>query len=191
MSKGFIDSTWNLLNWDKRQFITDRDISGAERQKRWRERQKEKNSNALRNVPVTLLDTDTDTDTDTDKKKKRIQGPAARVLPDWMPKEAWEGYVEMRKKIKKPLTDRAIGLKITALEKFRASGFDVSEILDQSTANDWTDIYEPKQKITVKSIHAKWATDAGFANVAEANNERCFERNAHQFKNGKRIEVAA
>jgi hypothetical protein len=36
--------------------------------------------------------------------------------------------------------------------------------------------------------HPQWALDAGFANIDEAHNERCYERNAHEFRDGKRIE---
>jgi hypothetical protein len=35
--------------------------------------------------------------------------------------------------------------------------------------------------------HPKWAIDAGFANIDEAHNERCYQRNAHEFKNGKKL----
>jgi len=38
--------------------------------------------------------------------------------------------------------------------------------------------------------HPQWALAAGFANVDEANNERCYERNAHEFRDGKRIQEA-
>ena len=65
IKKGFVDVDWNLLNWEKRQFKSDHDISGAQRQKRFRDKQK-RERNSLRNVTVTLPDTDTDTDTDTD-----------------------------------------------------------------------------------------------------------------------------
>ena len=40
---------------------------------------------------------------------------------------------------------------------------------------------------TKSSRHPQWALDAGFANIEEAHNERCFERNAHEFRQGKRI----
>jgi hypothetical protein len=40
------------------------------------------------------------------------------------------------------------------------------------------------------SRHPQWALDAGFANIDEAHNERCYERNAHEFRDGKRIEGA-
>lgn len=75
-------------------------------------------------------------------KKKRAQAPF--VLPDWVPADAWEGYVEMRRKIRKPMTDRARDLRIADLSKFRQAGHDLAAILDKSTANNWTDLYEPK-----------------------------------------------
>ena len=34
IEKGFIDDAWNLLNWDKRQYKSDHDATGAERQKK-------------------------------------------------------------------------------------------------------------------------------------------------------------
>ena len=58
IEKGFIDKSNNVLNWDKRQFISD---SSAERVARHRERKK-----IACNVTVTPPDTDTDTDTDID-----------------------------------------------------------------------------------------------------------------------------
>lgn len=64
------------------------------------------------------------------------------ALPDWLPLDAWDGYVEMRKKQKKPLTQRAMELRIADLAKWRIAGQDVAAILDQSTANGWTDLYE-------------------------------------------------
>jgi hypothetical protein len=65
IDKGFVDEHWNLLNWDKRQFKSDHDPSGAQRQKRFRDK-KRRESNALRNGPITRPDTDTDTYTETE-----------------------------------------------------------------------------------------------------------------------------
>lgn len=66
------------------------------------------------------------------------------VLPDWLPKPAWHGFVEMRKKVRKPMTDRAMELMLAKLQKFRDDGYDVAAILENSTASSWTDLYEPK-----------------------------------------------
>lgn len=42
------------------------------------------------------------------------------------------------------MTARARDLKIAELLKFKQAGHDVGAILDKSTANSWTDVYEPK-----------------------------------------------
>ena len=62
-------------------------------------------------------------------------------LPDWVPSEAWAGYVEMRKKIRKPMTDRAITLAVNTLDKLRLDGNDPGVVLDQSTLNAWQGLF--------------------------------------------------
>lgn len=74
--------------------------------------------------------------------------PPAReraVLPDWLPIEAWAGFVEMRKRNKAPLTDQAIKLAIGELEKLRAQGQDPASMLNQSTMNAWKGIFPLKE----------------------------------------------
>jgi hypothetical protein len=66
------------------------------------------------------------------------------ALPDWLPMDAWQGWVEMRKQRKRPLTDRATARAINKLDVIRAKGHDIAELLDRSTINGWLDIYEPK-----------------------------------------------
>jgi len=65
-------------------------------------------------------------------------------IPDWMPIDCWQGWVEMRKQRKRPLTDRAKTRAINKLEALHAAGHDIGELLDRSTINGWLDIYEPK-----------------------------------------------
>ena len=78
--------------------------------------------------------------------KRKAQAP---VIPAWIPVDAWNGYVDMRKKNRKPMTDRAIELKFKELENFKNQGFDIAAILDKSTSNNWTDIYPPKKQFGV------------------------------------------
>lgn len=68
----------------------------------------------------------------------------ALTLPDWLPKEAWDGYMEARKKAKKPTTERAKKLLIAKLEGFKDAGYDVAAALDASTEAGWSSVYEPK-----------------------------------------------
>lgn len=66
------------------------------------------------------------------------------ILPDWIPEDAWSGYLEMRKKKRVPMTNRALQLKVGELDVFRKQGHDVAAILNKSTSNAWTDVYAPK-----------------------------------------------
>lgn len=60
ISVGLIDAHWQPLGWEKRQRLSDQDLTGAERQRRYRERNGK--GNALHNVDcnaaITLPDTD-------------------------------------------------------------------------------------------------------------------------------------
>ena len=191
--KGLIKSDNTPTKWESRQF--DSDTSNA-RVAKHRALQKEKQQNKS-NAAVTLPKQksnapETETETETEKKK----GPAGLVFPAWIPMEAWNGYSEMRKKIKKPMTERAMELKFKELKKFKDAGHDITVILDKSTENSWTDLYEPKpgQKIIRKqdwSSKPDWVMQAGFTDIADANASMCWQHNAHQFHNGKRAEAAA
>ena len=64
--------------------------------------------------------------------------------PVWLPIDSWQGWVEMRKQRKRPLTDRAKARAFTKLEALHLAGHDINELLDRSTINGWLDIYEPK-----------------------------------------------
>ena len=72
------------------------------------------------------------------------------VLPSWIDVEAWDGFVEMRKQIKAPLTKRAANLTLRKLEDLRRDGYDPTEVLDQSTQRCWRGVFpvygkEPKR----------------------------------------------
>ena len=55
-------------------------------------------------------------------------------------------FAEFRKKIKKPMTDRAIELLMKKLNDMTINPYDQVEILNQSITNGWTGIYELKDK---------------------------------------------
>jgi uncharacterized protein YdaU (DUF1376 family) len=76
--------------------------------------------------------------------KTKTGAVGAFVLPDWIHREAWDGFEEMRNKLRKPMTDRARGMVVKQLEKLRAAGNDVTACLNQSTMKDWTDVYPVK-----------------------------------------------
>jgi phage replication O-like protein O len=67
-------------------------------------------------------------------------------IPEWINKETWDAFVEMRKVIKKPMTDRAKELMLGKLEKLKYLGQNVTEVLNQSILNNWSDVYEVRGK---------------------------------------------
>ncbi len=68
----------------------------------------------------------------------------AFVVPDWIPKETWDEFLEMRKRIKKPPTDYAKKLLVAKLDKFRSVGQDVKQVLEKSITSSWQDVFEIK-----------------------------------------------
>ncbi len=67
-------------------------------------------------------------------------------MNEWIDEGAWLGFMEMRRAIKKPMTERAISMLINRLEKLKQNGHDVNACLDQSTFHNWQDVYPLKDK---------------------------------------------
>lgn len=68
------------------------------------------------------------------------------VLPDWVPAEQWAAFAAMRQTIRKPMTDYAKKLVVTELRKLADAGYPPGDVLDQSTRNDWQDVYKIKDR---------------------------------------------
>jgi len=71
IDKGFIDDGWNILNWNRRQFISD---SSTERTRRYRERKRtsHKSHSDGDETKSDALDTDTDTDTEQIQNREEL-----------------------------------------------------------------------------------------------------------------------
>lgn len=90
-------------------------------------------------------------------------------IPDFIPAEAWQGYVEMRVSIKKPLkTDRAINLAINTLTKLRDEGNDPGAVLDQSTLHSWIGLFA--LKVERRGLPKQVESRLGVKGQATANN---------------------
>jgi hypothetical protein len=82
-----------------------------------------------------------------DSKGKTIPKATASssAIPDWIPPEAWNGFMEMRKRVRAPMTNRAVQLVIADLLKLKTQGEDVGAVLDRSTQNSWKGVFPTKQ----------------------------------------------
>lgn len=83
------------------------------------------------------------------------------VLPDWVPADAWAGYEDMRRKARKPMTDRARRLAIAKLGELAAAGDDPGAVLDQSTMNNWQGLFCLKDKSDGRHMAGNHRAGAG------------------------------
>ena len=68
--------------------------------------------------------------------------------------ETWEEFRIHRKKIKKPMTEYAEKLMIKKLTKLQSEGHDPNQLLEESIANGWQGIFEPKKQTQTKYLSA-------------------------------------
>lgn len=85
-------------------------------------------------------------------------------LPVWIDPEAWAEFVDMRKRLKKPLTQRSAERQLFRLFELKKAGHDPNAALIQSADHYWQDCYvprdmaiEPKAKAPVDETKAKLA----------------------------------
>lgn len=76
--------------------------------------------------------------------EKSISKKPAFELPDWIPKTDWDDFIEMRKKLRKPPTDRAKRDLVNDLDRLKAQGNDVAKVLEQSIKNSWLGLFPIK-----------------------------------------------
>ena len=126
ISKNFIDKHWNLLNWDKRQFVSD---SSTMRVAKHRSKKKQ-----VSNADETLQKRSSnaiDTDTDTEQIQKRTTSVAP---PIGVSDSVWQEFKSLRKAKKAPITQRAID-KIS--EEANLAGWTLEKALEECIVRGW------------------------------------------------------
>ena len=126
ISKKFIDEQWNLLNWDKRQFVSD---SSTMRVAKHRNKKKQV-SNAdetLQKRPSNAIDTDTD----TEQIQKRTTSVAP---PDGVSNSVWQEFKSLRRAKKAPITQRAIDAISNEAQKI---GWTLEKALEECVVRGW------------------------------------------------------
>lgn len=82
--------------------------------------------------------------------KKEVKTPDS--YPEWIPQDAFEEFMVMRKKIRKPLTDYAVQLAIRTLDRLRSEGHDPRAVLEQSILNSWQGLFPVRSAATQSPI---------------------------------------
>lgn len=122
MENGFIDDMWNLLNWNKRQFLSD---SSADRTRRYRDRLKRHSDG-----DVTKCDVIEQNRTDTEQKKQSPRG--SRIPESFSVTEEHRTFARMNKL---PSPDSQIGAFKDYWEA--KSGKDAAKLDWDKTFHNW------------------------------------------------------
>lgn len=78
------------------------------------------------------------------KKRARMANDAIADVPEWIDRATYDAFMEMRLKIKKPMTENAILLMINELERMHIAGQDIKAVLQKSIMNSWAGVFEIK-----------------------------------------------
>jgi hypothetical protein len=124
ISKNFIDKHWNLLNWDKRQFVSD---SSTMRVAKHRSKKKQvSNANeTLQKRPSNAIDTD------TEQIQKRTTSVAT---PIGVSDSVWQEFKTLRKAKRAPITQRAIDAISNEAQKI---GWSLEKALEECVVRGW------------------------------------------------------
>lgn len=80
------------------------------------------------------------------KSPRAVSFDASAVqLPDWLSAEIWSSWVAYRRDLKKPIkSQQTVTQAINMLDRCRLNGYSPDEIINQSIANGWQGLFEPK-----------------------------------------------
>ena len=80
------------------------------------------------------------------KSPRAVSFDASSVqLPDWLSAEIWSSWVAYRRDLKKPIkSQQTVTQAINLLDRCRLNGYSPEEIINQSIANGWQGLFEPK-----------------------------------------------
>lgn len=71
--------------------------------------------------------------------------PNCVELPEWLSPAVWKSWVDYRRDLKKSIkSQQTVTQAINLLERCKSNGYQPEEIINQSIANGWQGLFEPK-----------------------------------------------
>lgn len=114
----------------------------------------ENENTSLRNRETTVYGkrkvTTPDSGSAKERLKKRLKKDIYNI-PDWIDKDTWTAFLEMRRKKRAIPTEKAKELLVKELAKLRADGYDPKEVLNQSIMRNYTGVFPLKEGQNGKS----------------------------------------
>ena len=138
----FNENKWDKTSWyaftNEEKWLGESSLSELSIQTPRTDRMVSPRAHALKqDINTTILPEDNKTD------KEGFQ------LPEWISVESWNGFVDMRNETKKPMSPRAKKTLINKLDKYKSSGINPNELLDEAEFRRWQSVY-PEKKSTQK-----------------------------------------
>lgn len=81
-------------------------------------------------------------------KPGRETVPRAVKLPQWLPADDWQAFVDHRRRLRAAMTDVAQTRAIAELDRLRADGHEPVAVINQSIINGWKGLFPLHQRAT-------------------------------------------
>jgi len=148
-----IDGGWRILNYmkfkrllsieERREYLRTKQ---QEHRDRTKANQQSSTSGQRMSTPSTHSDSDSDSKANKEESKSKGASTTLFVEPELVPLKVWQDFEQMRKKIRKPMTDRGAELIRKELRKLQTQGgHDPVVCLEQSIRNCWQDVFPPRE----------------------------------------------
>ena len=149
-----VDNVVTIPNWNKHQTLDsyekkkerDRLYQAERRAMQKAIVQKSSDESFDKSSDVVISEEEKEKEEDKKENKKR-NTPTVYYPTDDLLNQTFTDYVEMRKKLKSPMTERAIQLAMSNLEKLSGGDNDTAvQILEQSIMNSWKGLFPLKEE---------------------------------------------
>ena len=185
------NDVYTIPNWEKHQNADGMDkIREQTRQRVAKHREKQRLAlgcndenpeyNVTETLPVTecnATEEDKEEEKEKDKKKINKKPSTAPYVADDALNSAINDFIEFRKKIKKPMTDKAVQLMINKLQKLSPNVGIQIEIINQSILNGWQSIYPLNNNSTKQQTRQEVVPDW----MKKKNSFGNFQQNQYDF----------
>ena len=138
-------------------------------------------NSALNTAPQTAHIYRQETMTKTKTKRNTKEKDLAVILDSYTQNaeliEALEGFIEMRKRIKAPLTEHALSLLLKKLDGLGRSDAEKVEIVNQSVMNNWKGFFALKQEVRQHGAgrnDSRAALEERYPDFAEADRDHVY-----------------
>lgn len=94
--------------------------------------------------------------------------PYCVELPEWLSPAVWKSWVDYRRDLKKSIkSQQTVTQAINLLERCKSNGYQPEEIINQSIANGWQGLFEPKGARQASRVQARRAENFAGKNYGE------------------------